>query len=44
MKKEPMKICRKCGLMIDIIETGLYRKTIVDDGTEPAYKPHRCPR
>ena len=75
MKKSAgMKVCRKCGLMIDIIETGLYRKVIVDavpyyvkpdpegeqflridgskiqakempfetEGTEPAYKPHRC--
>ena len=31
MKKSAgMKVCRKCGLMIDIIETGIYRKTIVD--------------
>ena len=69
-----MKICRKCGQMIDIIERGIYRKTVVDavpyyvkadpageqflridgsklmarampfetEGTEPAYKPHRC--
>ena len=69
-----MKICRKCGQMIDIIEYGVYRKVVVDavpyyviadpdgeqfvridgskvkakevpfetDGTEPAYKPHRC--
>ena len=75
MKKSAgMKVCRKCGMMIDIIETGLYRKVIVDavpyyvvpdpkgeqflridgskvqarevpfetEGTEPAYKPHRC--
>ena len=75
MKSTGMKICRKCGLMIDIIDTGLYRHEIVDDavpyyvvpdpegeqflridgtkiqakempfekeGTEPAYKPHRC--
>ena len=72
--KSSMKICRHCGMMIDIIETGLYRKILVDavpyyvkpdpegeqflrvdgtkikakempfesDGTEPAYKPHRC--
>ena len=69
-----MKVCRKCGQMIDIIETGIYRKILVDavpyyvkpdqdgeqfvridgskvkakevpfetDGTEPAYKPHKC--
>lgn len=69
-----MKICRKCGQMIDIIEYGVYRKVVVDavpyyvkadpdgeqfvridgskvmakevpfetDGTEPAYKPHKC--
>lgn len=69
-----MKTCRKCGLMIDVIEWGVYRKTVVDavpyyviadpqgeqflridgsklmakempfetEGTEPAYKPHRC--
>lgn len=69
-----MKICRKCGQMIDIIEYSVYRKVVVDavpyyviadpdgeqfvridgskvkakevpfetDGTEPAYKPHRC--
>lgn len=74
MKNKPMKICRKCGQMIDIIEFGVYRKAIVDavpyyvladpegeqflridgskvqekevpfetEGTEPAYKPHRC--
>ena len=31
MKKSAgMKVCRKCGLMIDIIETGIYRKTVVD--------------
>ena len=72
--RNAMKICRKCGQMIDIIESGLYRKTVVDavpyyvqedpageqflridgsklmarampfetEGTEPAYKPHRC--
>ena len=28
--KRNMKICLTCGLMIDIIETGLYRKTLVD--------------
>ncbi len=71
---EAVKVCRKCGLMIDIITTGIYRKTVVDavpyyvapdpegeqflridgtkiqakempfekEGTEPAYKPHRC--
>lgn len=76
MKNKPMKICRKCGMMIDIIEAGLYRKILVDavpyyviadpegetflridgtkiqakempfekEGTEPAYKPHRCPK
>lgn len=69
-----MKVCRKCGQMIDIIEWGVYRKIVVDavpyyvmadpdgeqfvridgskvkakevpfetDGTEPAYKPHKC--
>ena len=69
-----MKVCRKCGQMIDIITCGIYRKTVVDavpyyvkedqageqflridgsklmarempyetEGTEPAYKPHRC--
>lgn len=69
-----MKICRKCGMMIDIIERDIYRKTLVDavpyyviadpngeqflridgskflarevpfetEGTEPAYKPHKC--
>ena len=69
-----MKTCRKCGMMIDIIAWGVYRKAIVDavpyyvkadpegeqflridgsklmakerpfeeDGTEPAYKPHKC--
>ena len=69
-----MKVCRKCGQMIDIITCGVYRKTVVDavpyyvivdpkgeqflridgskmmarempfetEGTEPAYKPHRC--
>ena len=69
-----MKICRKCGQMIDIIEWGVYRKIVVDavpyyvkadpdgekfvridgskvmakevpfetDGTEPAYKQHKC--
>ncbi len=69
-----MKVCRKCGQMIDVIEWGVYRKTVVDavpyhviadppgeqflridgsklmakempfetEGTEPAYKPHRC--
>lgn len=69
-----MKVCRKCGQMIDIIEYGVYRKIVVDavpyyviadpdgeqfvridgskvkakevpfetDGTEPAYKPHKC--
>ena len=69
-----MKVCRKCGQMIDIIVCGVYRKTVVDavpyyviadqqgeqfmridgskmmarevpfetEGTEPAYKPHRC--
>lgn len=69
-----MKVCRKCGRMIDIIEWGVYRKIVVDavpyyvmadpngeqfvridgskvmakevpfetDGTEPAYKPHKC--
>lgn len=74
--EEAMKVCRKCGLMIDIITQGIYRKTVVDavpyyvkpdpegeqflrvdgtkiqakempfeaNGTEPAYKPHRCPR
>ena len=31
MKKDrPMRICRKCGQMIDIIEWGVYRKAIVD--------------
>ena len=25
-----MKICRKCGQMIDIIEYGVYRKVVVD--------------
>ena len=25
-----MKICRKCGQMIDIIEYGVYRKIVVD--------------
>ena len=25
-----MKVCRKCGQMIDIIESGIYRKTVVD--------------
>lgn len=30
MKNKPMKICRKCGQMIDIIEYGVYRKAIVD--------------
>ena len=25
-----MKVCRKCGQMIDIITCGVYRKTIVD--------------
>ena len=25
-----MKVCRKCGQMIDIIEWGVYRKVIVD--------------
>lgn len=69
-----MKVCRRCGQMIDIIEWGVYRKIVVDavpyyvkadqdgeqfvridgskvkakevpfetDGTEPAYKPHKC--
>ena len=69
-----MRICRKCGQMISVIEWGVYRKTVVDavpyyviadpqgeqflridgsklmakempfetEGTEPAYKPHRC--
>ena len=69
-----MKVCRKCGQMIDIITCGVYRKTVVDavpyyviadpqgeqflridgskmmarevpfetEGTEPAYKTHRC--
>lgn len=69
-----MKVCRKCGQMIDIIERELYRKTLVDavpyyvvpdpegetflridgskvqarevpfetEGTEAAWKPHRC--
>lgn len=69
-----MKVCRKCGQMIDIIEWGVYRKIVVDavpyyvmadpdgeqfvridgskvmakevpfetEGTEPAYKPHKC--
>lgn len=69
-----MKVCRKCGQMIGIIEWGVYRKIVVDavpyyvksdpdgeqfvridgskvmakevpfetDGTEPAYKPHKC--
>ena len=73
---EAVKVCRKCGLMIDIIAQGIYRKTVVDavpyyvtpdpegeqflridgtkiqakempfekEGTEPAYKPHRCPK
>ena len=74
--EEAVKICRKCGQMIDIIEWGVYRKAVVDavpyyvkadpdgeqfiridgskvkakempfetEGTEPAYKPHRCGR
>ena len=25
-----MKVCRKCGQMIDIIEWGVYRKVVVD--------------
>ena len=25
-----MKVCRKCGQMIDIIEYGVYRKIVVD--------------
>ena len=25
-----MKVCRKCGQMIDIITCGVYRKTVVD--------------
>jgi hypothetical protein len=73
-EEKAMKICRKCGQMIDIIEYGVYRKVVVDavpyyvkadpdgeqfvridgskvkakevpfetDGTEPAYKPHKC--
>ena len=28
--RNAMKICRKCGQMIDIIERGIYRKTVVD--------------
>ena len=76
MKKGLMKICRKCGRMVDIITLGIYRKVVVDavpyyvapdpageqflridgtkiqakempfekEGTEPAYKPHRCPK
>jgi len=69
-----MKVCRRCGQMIGIIEYGVYRKVVVDavpyyvkadpdgeqfvridgskvmakevpfetEGTEPAYKPHKC--
>jgi len=25
-----MKVCRKCGMMIDIITLGVYRKVLVD--------------
>ena len=25
-----MRVCRKCGQMIDIIEWGVYRKVVVD--------------
>ena len=31
---EAVKVCRKFGLMIDIITTGIYRKTVVDEVEE----------